>query len=241
MLRRRVVYTGPFDPALCDGVSASMFDLLRFLSNRGHAVGIVSLMHDNSSTQSFLKHGMNGDVSDFVALGKTSCTFLLKDVPVYYEVTPQTRNDVLLAHPTVLKRYLAKIAEYQDSQFLTVDADLTCLLAHSIVGTSPLHLVHSPAYTIAVLSRMSAYQHLLRHHAVFSVSQFGQRELKALLNVDSYVWPPCIDLSRFRLARSDVRRQGIGYYAAGPHKGDNIVARLIDDGVAMRKLEELAG
>ena len=49
MCNKKIVYTGSFDPALCDGVSATFIDLFKYLNTHGNDTYIISLMHTVSS------------------------------------------------------------------------------------------------------------------------------------------------------------------------------------------------
>jgi glycosyltransferase involved in cell wall biosynthesis len=119
-----------------------------------------------------------------------------------------------------------KLYEYKEAYFLTADDDLTCLLAHSMLKNTAAHFIHSPALSIRRFSRLPIFQTMLRVRTVFTVSKFAQRELQRTLNLHALVWPPFIDSNRFRFSRTNKRGWKIGYYSAGPHKGDNIINAL---------------
>jgi glycosyltransferase involved in cell wall biosynthesis len=67
---------------------------------------------------------------------------------------------------------------------------------------------------------------MLRNGTVFTVSKFSQRELERTLGLHALLWPPFIDSNRFRFPRTNKRCSKIGYYSAGPHKGDSIITAL---------------
>ena len=227
--KKDIVYTGLFDPTLCDGVSSTTFDLLRFLQSRGHKVAIISFVHNNSLTQHFLRHKIGHLNDGIISRGENYCHFMLKEIDIFFGVLPLSRPELIGCHPTVLKRYIKKIENHPKSFFFTADDDLTCLLAHSIVKTDTAHFIHSPARSIATFMKSTVYQKILRNNTVFSVSRFSRKELNKTLNVQAFVWPPFIDPHRFRVSRDNKCGRQIGYYSAGRHKGDFLINRLIHD------------
>ena len=136
--KKKIVYARPFDPTLCDGVSSSMFDLLSFQQNLGHEVFIISFMHDTDLCRSSLKHSLDYLKTKIITQDKHYCHFILNKIPVYYELLPYSRVQILGNHPKVLQKYINKIKEFDNFHLFTVDFDTTCLLANSIINTSSL-------------------------------------------------------------------------------------------------------
>jgi len=224
MDKMRIVFTGPFDPTLCDGVSGSIFDLSGFLRSRGHEVFIVSLMHDAPLTRETLSR-LAHHQPEIISSDSNHCNYVANRINIYYEVLPRSRSEILGCHPGVLKSYMNKL-EYKEGYFLTVDNDCTCILAHSILKNPTAHFIHSPVQFIRHFGTSPIFQAMLRNRLVFIVSKFSQQELERTLNLHALLWPPFIDSHRFRFPRTNRRGWKIGYYSAGQHKGDNIITSL---------------
>jgi len=229
MKKRRIVYTGPFDPHLGDGVSGSIFDLLKFFISRGHEVFIISLMHDNYLARQFLLMEKHPLETKILSKGENCCNFIMGGINIYFELLPLRRDQVLLCNPLALERYLEKIREYSDSCFLTADTDCTCLVAHSILGTSSVHFIHSPAATIGIIAHDTLIQKIARRQTVFTVSKNSQEMINRSLNIQSHIWPPFIDSKRYRFPRNIKGGRKIGYYSADQHKGDDTVKTLVEE------------
>lgn len=225
MDKMRIVFTGLFDPTLCNGVSGSIFDLSGFLRSRGYEVFIVSLMHDSPWTRENLSH-LADHQTEIISSDRNHCNYVANGINIYCEVLPYGHYDILNGHPGVLRSYMNKLCEYKGGYFFTADDDCTCLLAHAILKNTTAHVIHSPAQSIRRFSALPTFQAMLRNRTVFTVSKFSQQELERTLNLHALVWPPFIDSNRFRFPRTNRRGWKIGYYSAGPHKGDNIITAL---------------
>ena len=149
---RRIGMLGPFDPTLCDGVSASMFDLLVFLRKQGNEVFIVSFIHDNNACQNGLQYLLDNNNTTIIARGVNFCNIIYKEINIYYEILPYTRTEMLGIHHGVLARVVKKLKEYKGSYIFTIDADHTSLLASTLVGNLCSHFFHSPIYIESFLS-----------------------------------------------------------------------------------------
>ena len=228
MYKRKIVHTGPFDPLLGDGVSSSTFDLLRFLNSRGHEVFIISFMPNNAKTRQILDM-INPLRTEILSKGKNHCDFIMSGINVHYELLSLARDEIISCNPLALNHYLKKIQEYSDGYFLTIDTDSTCLVAHSILGTSSAHFIHSPAKSIGLFDSDAMLQKILRKQTVFTVSKHSQMALWKTLSVHSHVWPPFIDPTRYKFPRRYLGERKSGYYSAGPHKGDNIINLLVKE------------
>jgi glycosyltransferase involved in cell wall biosynthesis len=226
---KKIVFTGPFDPTLCDGVSRSTFELLRFLNGQGHEVFVVALMDDNGRTRQVLKSGIHSMGSEIIARGENFCNFVLMGVNFLFEILPLNQNDILTGHPDVLGRYLDLIRGYPDGYFFTDDIDLTCLAAHSILGSPSAHFIHSPVISLELLKQIPRFQKILQKKTVFTVSKFAQTLYLDTLDIHSFVWPPFIDARKAHFQKNNDDRKTIGYYSAGSHKGDKIIHRLVNE------------
>jgi glycosyltransferase involved in cell wall biosynthesis len=228
MCSKKIVYTGSFDPALCDGVSASFIDLFRYYKTLGNDTYIVSLMHASRGTSKNRKiiEKMGGEI---LYCDKSCINYMLYGVNIYHEELPYSRNEVLYSHPPeVLKKYIEKIKEFQGAFFFTTDTDLTALTAHVVVGSSFVHYVHSPSVFLNVLKSSSPmYTSFLKSRKNFTVNKLAQGKIKKELGISTLVWPPFINLDRFKFENAYRKKKTIGYYSAGPHKGDKIVRMLI--------------
>lgn len=227
-MKKRILYTGPFDPKLCDGISSSMFDLLTFLKKRDHEVFIVSFMHDMDYCRDALEYTLEHSETKIVTRGENYCNFTMRGIDIYYELLPYTRNELLGNHPKVLKRYIKKMEDYNNSYTFTVDIDLTCLFANWLIGNQSAHFIRSPVVSINLYRHSPVFREVLRKKTVFTVSKFAQGKLQESLDVEAFVWPPLIDIDRFRFPNKVKVEKKIGYYSAGPHKGDNLVHELIN-------------
>ena len=225
MDKMRIVFTGPFDPTLCEGVSASIFDLSGFLKNRGYEVSIVSFMYDSPLMREILRR-LTDHQTEIISSDRDHCSYVTKGIHVYFAVLPHSRDEILNFHPAVLKSYINKIGEYKEGYFLTADDDCTCLLAHSILRSATAHVIHSPVLSILRFRTLPIFQAILRNRTVFTVSRFSQGELEKRLGLHALLWPPFIDSHRFRFPRTNRHGGKIGYYSAGQHKGDNMITAL---------------
>jgi len=227
MERDRVVYTGPFDPRLCDGVSRSMFDLLGLFRNLGHEVQIISFMHEGCSIKPKVDAISSRRQVEILSQRGNCTEFIMEGISIALEELPFSREGVLTSHPDVLTSYVKKIRKYPRSHFLTGDYDYTCLVAHAICGTTVSHFIHSPKDTIDALKRGEIYQQILKRRNVFTVSRYARGALWQEYQISSHVWPPVIDLSWVAGPATGSRQKAIGYYSAGVHKGDAIMDHLI--------------
>jgi glycosyltransferase involved in cell wall biosynthesis len=225
MDRMRIVFTGPFDPTLCDGVSSSIFDLSGFLKSRGHEVFIVSFVDDSPLTREILSR-LTEHQPEIISSDRNHCDYVTNGIHVYFAVLPYSSREILNGHPGVVESYMNRLYEYKEAYFFAADDDCTSLLAHSMLKSTAAHFIHSPAISIHRFSTLPIFQTMLRNRTVFTVSKFAQRELQRTLNLHALVWPPFIDSNRFWFSRTNKRDWKIGYYSAGPRKGDSIINAL---------------
>lgn len=228
-MKKRIVYTGPFAPFLCDGVSASTFDLLSFYQKKGYEAFIISFMQDVFTLRQQIKYCSQHRDYQIISQGDNYINYIYKGVNIYLEILPYSRQDMLTTHPVAIKKYLSKIKEHQGSCFFTVDVDMTCLMVHSVLQTNALHFIHSPVFCLQVFFKKQFITNILKGRTVFTASNFAKELIHQELNVDSYVWLPFIDSERIKAKRSTNRFKKIGYYSAGSHKGDEIVKNIIKE------------
>lgn len=236
---KRIGMLGPFDPTLCDGVSASMFDLLIFLRKQGSEVFIISFMHNNHACQNGLQYLLDNNNTTIIARGVNFCNIIYKGINIYYEILPHTREEMLGIHPGVLARVVKKLKEkeYKGSYIFTVDADHTSLLASTLAGISCSHFFHSPMYIESFLCHPTrpndkvgqVKEKILQKRIVFASSKFTKNRIKELLDVYAVIWYPFIDLERCLAASNKKVNKVIGFYGGSPIKGDNLVNILIDE------------
>ncbi len=232
MKKRKIIYTGPFDPCLCDGVSASTFDLLGFLKEEGHEVSITSFMHNCEfsveSLQCFIKDNSIKDLS----FENNKLHYTHSGIDVNIEYLSYDRQQVLQCHPEVLKRYLAEVNKNKESYFISADCDFSALMALTVSGNDFVHYVRSPIFVVNTYKNAPLLKNILKGKKVIVNSEFSRRKIEEELGVfSSFVLPPFISSRRFSFRQlGDVRHhnRNIGYYSAGKHKGDEIVGRLIE-------------
>jgi glycosyltransferase involved in cell wall biosynthesis len=186
-------------------------------------------MHNNDLTRQRLAPGKGILNTKTLSKGENYWNYSMDDINIYYEVLPLSRDEMLSGNPIAVDHYMRKIKEHPDSYFLTVDTDSTCLSVHSILGTSSAHIICSPTNTIDWLRHNALIQSMLRKRTVFTRSKLSQEELFKTFNIISHVWPSFIDPARHKFPRSKNGKRKIGYYSAGPHKGDSIVYSLIGE------------
>jgi glycosyltransferase involved in cell wall biosynthesis len=223
----KILYLGPFDPLLCDGVSRSMYELLEFFANEGHETFITTVMHESHLTRqclSYLKaicrqHSERNDEVDRFQ-GNLGGVF------VDYQILPLSRTAVLGLAPQALKQAVEKLKGYGGCYVFTCDADLTSLTATFLVGVRGAHFFHSPPY-VKIFSGDSQ-RRLLKGRRIFAASDFTREQIRRKLDLDSVVWHPFIrPYEPGELPFSVEKREAVGFYSAGWHKGDEMVAQLI--------------
>jgi glycosyltransferase involved in cell wall biosynthesis len=225
---RRIGMLGPFDPTLCDGASASMFDLLVFLQKQGNEVFIISFMHNNYLCQNNLQYLLDNNNTIIIARGVNFCNIIYKGINIYYEILHYTRAEMLGIHPGVLSRIVKKLKEYKGSYIFTVDADHASLLASTLAGSLGSHFFHSPIYIESFLSH-PIRKKMLQKRIVFANSKFTKNKIKKLLDVYAVIWYPFVDLERCLATNKKKTNRTIGFYGGGLIKGDKLVNILIDE------------
>jgi glycosyltransferase involved in cell wall biosynthesis len=215
-----------FNPVLCDGVSNSMLELLLFLKRQGHDVSISTVYTQEEYRQFVFRYlaarrRENGNVP-------ASDVYLadLKGVEVWQALAPVDEGEVQGEPRRVQGPLIRRLQEVHPDVVFTVEDDVLSLFAVSILGLPGAHFFHSLAYARAFRNR-PVWLSLLKKRRVFTVSAFLGERIKDLLGLQAEVWPPLFDLGSYTLDRKLGEKKVIGYYSAGPHKGDVVVNRLI--------------
>jgi glycosyltransferase involved in cell wall biosynthesis len=229
MQKQKIIYTGLFDPLSGDGASSTTIDLLQFLKSRNHEVSIISFMPDNELNRRTLDIGIKALKYIINTKGEKYCDFNMDGIKTYVELLPLSLGEIESSHPLALNHYLRKIREYPGSYFFTADKDSTCLIAHAILGNPFAHFIHSPDKAIKYFEQDAVLKKIIKDRTVFTVSEYSQKELMRALNIHSNVWPPFVDQARFKFRRTNRDKKILGYYSAGPHKGDNIINSLANE------------
>ncbi len=229
MCNKKIVYiNGDFDPTLCSGVSASFFDLFKYLKTLGYDPYIVGFSPEwvNYLETKDIIEQMGGNI---LSCSDSHIDCILEGINISCERLPYSRMDIRLnKQPEVLKRYIQKLKEFSGAYFFTADIDLTSIVANVIVGTNFAHHVRSPVVSLDILkSNSPMYISFLKSRKVFTVSSASQKMIKNELGISSSIWTPFIDLNRFKFKEQCNINNKIGYYSAGLHKGDAIVKNLI--------------
>jgi glycosyltransferase involved in cell wall biosynthesis len=222
---KRIGMIGPFDPTLCDGVSSSMFDLFVFFKKQGHEVFIVSFMHDTPLARNHLQYLLSREGITIIKKGDNFCNVIYEGINIYWELLPYSRIEMLNARPEVLKRTLSKLKEYSQSFIFTIDRDFTSLLSNCMTDNPGAHFFHSPN-NIQSFAGNPFYMNLLKKRTVFVVTKSFQNEMRNDFDVHAVYWPPFINVKRYRARKKD--NKSIGFYSAGPHKGDKLFNKLIE-------------
>ena len=228
MKNKQIIHiSGDFDPTLCSGVSASFFDLFKHLNSLGHETYILNFFPVHISITEMKKtlEKMGGTI---FSCDDIHMNCALDGVNMSCEKLPYSREEILgNAHPAILKKYVQKIKEFPKAHFITADIDLTSILANVVTKTTFAHHVHSPVVFLETLNKAPMYASFLKNKKVFAVSKVTQKMLEKELGLLSSTWPPFINLNRFKLKESSRANGNIGYYSAGPHKGDKVIRNLI--------------
>jgi glycosyltransferase involved in cell wall biosynthesis len=217
-----------FNPALCDGVSASSLELLQFLMEQGHEAAILTYCtHEpqikNIFNQTALLH--NSELKD---QSLKAFSYKINGVQVYEELFPFNQTELAENRNHVLKSMNNKIAEAGINYLITVEDDFLSLLPGLTLGIPGAHFFHSPSY-LAPHRHAPVFLKFLEKRNLFAVSRFLQAKIKSELGLDADLWHPLFDLGKYRLKKKQSNKNTAGYYSAGRHKGDEIFNRLVSD------------
>jgi len=215
-----------FNPVLCDGVSNSMLELLLFLKGQGHDVSI-STVYTHEEYRQFVFRYLAARRSESGDCPATDAYLAdLKGVEVWQTLVPLGEGAVYGESRRFQGLLIRRLQEVHPDVVLTVEDDALSLFAVSLLGIPGAHFFHSWAYVQAFRNR-PVWLSLLKKRRVFAVSAFLREKIRAFLGFQAEVWPPLFDLGPYILDRKSDEKKVIGYYSAGPHKGDGVVNRLI--------------
>jgi glycosyltransferase involved in cell wall biosynthesis len=215
-----------FNPFLCDGVSASSLELLKFLTDQGHEAVILTYSTHEPFKQNIFYRAVQQHAPELQGKNLKSFSYIMDNIAVFEELLPFNQTELFENQKYILKSMNQKILAAEINYLITVEDDFLSLLPGSILGIPGAHFFHSPAY-------LSPYQHfpfflkLLKKRNLFAVSGFLQAKIKKELGLDADLWYPLFDLGKYRLKKSCNPNNHLGYYSAGQHKGDDIFNRLV--------------
>jgi glycosyltransferase involved in cell wall biosynthesis len=217
-----------FNPALCDGVSASTLELLQFLTGQGHEAHILTYCTHEPYKQINFNHTISQHEPELLGKGLKSFSYMMDNIVIYEELLPFNQPELFENQNYILKAMNQKITEKEINFLITVEDDVISLLPGSVLGIPGAHFFHSAAY-------LSSYQHIpfflkyLKKRNLFAVSGFLQAKIKKELGLDTGLWNPLFDLEKYRIKKSCNQSNQLGYYSAGKHKGDDIFNQLVLD------------
>jgi len=215
-----------FNPVLCDGVSASSLELLKFLMEQGHEAVILTYSTHEPFKQNIFYQAVRQHAPELQGKKLKSFSYMMDNIAVYTEILPFDQTELFENQSYTLKSMNQKITEKEINYLITVEDDFLSLLPGLTLGIPGAHFFHSPAY-------LSSYQYnpfflkFLKKRNLFAVSGFLQAKIKKELGLDSDLWYPLFDLGKYRLKKSRNQNNHLGYYSAGQHKGDDIVNQLV--------------
>jgi len=224
--RAKFVYLGPFDPVRCEGVSASMFDLLAWLSQVGHSTSVFGFKPDTPWACEYvsqLRDRRGREPADEAG----GISYTEDGVRVVLSVVPGYCHKGRSVHRTAFACMKSLLATAADSIVFTVDADFSGVMAACLARVQGAHIFHSPGY-VGYTAASPVFRFLLRRKRLFGVSAFAANEIRKCIGRDSEVWPPFIGFDRVRTGLTWRPTRVLGYYSGGPHKGEEIVARLTE-------------
>jgi len=208
-----------FNSYLCDGVSNSSLELLSYLKKQGHDVAVVSFLTNEPYRQEVFRHGVESSSKG----GRSS--MILRGIPVHQELLPFDQTTLFDDTRVFLKTAADRIREHNVESVVTVEDDFLALFAAAALDIPGAHFFHSLAYARS-FRKFPLFLKLLGKKPVFAVSEFLQKNIQEDLRVRTEVWPPLFDLERYVVERADAPAASLGFYSAGPHKGDGVVDRL---------------
>ncbi|OQY60387.1 MAG: hypothetical protein B6245_01745 [Desulfobacteraceae bacterium 4572_88] len=226
MKRIGMVGVNTFNPNLCDGVSASMFELLRFLKQQGSHVFILNYLTAEPYKTHVLHCLAETPGSEILSRGSHHCKAVLHGVEIHQEQLSRPEREALIGQPDVLKKIIRGIQDAHADYVFTIDRNQTALLAVSVTGTPGAHFFRSPAY-IPEYIRQPMFIKILENTMVFAVSDFTRNYLSELLGIQAVTWCPIFDFDRHLAAHRPEKTKTVGYYSAGKHKGDEVMAHVI--------------
>ncbi len=216
-----------FNPVLCDGVSTSTFELLLYLKSFGHEV-FVNTLYTNEKYSEWVFRFLSDDASqDRSKPEVTEYSEEFRGIRVYQALLPFGHKEVMSHSRQILNALMAILEDQRPDFVLTSEDDLLPLFAVSVAGIPGAHVFHSVSY-VQAYGRAPLYVKLLKKRIVFVASRFLGRYISRTIGIEPIVWYPLFDLNQYRVPRNP-HSYDLGYYSAGPHKGDAVVNRLLTE------------
>jgi glycosyltransferase involved in cell wall biosynthesis len=214
-----------FNPVLCDGVSNSTLELLRYLQSQGLEAGIDVFYTQEPYRQYVFRYLLDRSNDSRGGEGLHGYSAELEGLQVHLELLPHGEKELYPQSRHFLRAALEKLQEQKPDYIITQEDDLLSLFAASLAGIPGAHFFHSLAY-IETFKNHSLFPKLLKKRRVFAVSRFLQQNVRQAFGIEAAPWYPIFDLGKYRVPRSP-ERDVLGYYSAGPHKGDEIANILV--------------
>jgi glycosyltransferase involved in cell wall biosynthesis len=222
----RLHYVGPFNPRLGDGVSRSVFETMVYLNSLGCEGTIFGFTPDNPLCRDFLRYMDRKEGMEILAKGECWRDARYRGIRIRQEVLPCRHHAIVGGHPDALRRIVDRLKDTDDGYVITCDDNLGGLMACTILGLCGGHCIHSPSY-ISFISNHAVFSRILKNRPLFAVSRFTRDELRSQTGFDAVVWYPYIDLDNVLPRAASPQNRALGFYAAGPHKGTEIVRTLM--------------
>ncbi|MBI5400019.1 glycosyltransferase [Candidatus Saganbacteria bacterium] len=208
-----------FNPALCDGVSNSILELMAFLKNKGHQVKIINYLTGEPYRQ-FIYKQFNKNSTNWQDVGYQ---LTVSGLEVVMRLLPDREK---ASQSQAVKLIMREIKDLQIDFVLTIDNCFSALLVAHLLNIPGAHWFHSEAY-VKEFRNKPYYLMMLKNRQVLATSQYIQARIKACLDLNSIVWYPIIDFNRCQTTTQTTTANNLGFYSGGPHKGDELVNYLI--------------
>jgi glycosyltransferase involved in cell wall biosynthesis len=220
--RKRIaaVSLNRFNTFLCDGVSNSTLELLKFLQGRGHEVAILTFFTREPYRRRAFAH-----LAARRPPRKPGYSAVIQGVPIYQELLPFGESEVVRNSSSFLAALASRLREEGVEFALSVEDDYLTLFAVSALALPGAHFFHSLAY-VQDYRQSPFFLKLLTRRPVFAGSDFLRQNIRSRLGLEVEVWHPLFDPGRYRVSRDKARTRDFGFYAAGWHKGQAVVNRL---------------
>ena len=217
-----------FNHLLCDGISGSMFDLYCALIERGCDVTIFNFYTSKDYTRYLFKNLLQQVPEQDILFSFENCSKVrFHGITLYQEMLPFEDHELAARSQEILKIIFNRCRQERADIIVTLDDDIICLLAASLLKISGCHFIHSPAYLQTFASKHRQYTKLLQARSVFAASRFVQHKARELLGIDTAVWYPVINLKKYRAAGGVTKGSAVGFYSFDKHKGADIINALI--------------
>jgi glycosyltransferase involved in cell wall biosynthesis len=221
-----ICYLGPFNPLLSDGVSRSILEFCVFLKSLNCNATILGLLWKNTRIQQRMGEIKKQPDVEIVSWRHNAWDYVFKGVNIHFEMLNCNQPEYERSHRDVLRAMVKQLERIGKRRVITCDQNITGLTACSILDVEGIHYFHSPS-CIGSFKAHPLHAAMLKKKTIFSVSRCTKDSLEKKLGISSILVPPFIDLHPASSPRSLKKHPVIGYYSAGPHKGDVIFNKLI--------------